>query len=423
MCKGGMCTTSPDAYDLAVKLCDEYTRRKQKEKDLNKRKEETKKKAEAKDGEGISRKVTDIDYGKHENTVKELARQEKEEEYARKKIEAAQWCTLDHEHGPNCRRPVGGCSHDHQKEWAIYEKSTEEKIAAADRFRQEGNEAYKKQNFGLASVHYRKALLQFDYTFAENDEEEKAVENVKVPCLLNLAACKCQQEEWDEVLTQCRLALEINPRSVKAFYRTAQAHLARDQFDLAKDALMSAYEIEPQNAEVRAAYVQLKKNMANYKARRKEVFKEMMSADPVAEAGADAAANAGTEAPEPAQTPEAAGGVDDSTTKSGEAPPVDAAEGTAANLVKAQDQQDHAEVLSSEVEQDAEPATLRQRRGAQPSDGSALHKSQDPAEDDDDKEEEAVALPPKVLNAILLIAILLGVISVLVGVLVYSYGG
>ena len=53
-----------------------------------------------------------------------------------------------------------GCSHDHQKEIAIYEKPTADKIAAADRFRLEGNDAYKDQNFGLASVQYRKALVQ-----------------------------------------------------------------------------------------------------------------------------------------------------------------------------------------------------------------------------------------------------------------------
>merc|ERR1719162_536411 len=108
------------------------------------------------------------------------------------------------------------------------------KIRGADRFRQEGNEAFKKQNYGLAAVHYRKALLQFDYTFAEGAEEEKYLEDVKLPCLLNLAACKCQQEEWDEVLMNCRLALEVDPRLVKAYYRQGVAYTARDEFDLAK---------------------------------------------------------------------------------------------------------------------------------------------------------------------------------------------
>lgn len=271
--------TTPEAYALAKDLCEEYEKRKKQEKEANLRtapeERKTKKSEEEQEVEGPSRTITDIDYEKHENTVRELERQEEEEEFMRKRQEASQWCTLDHEHGPHCKQPIHGCSHDHQKEWAIYEKSTEEKIRAADRFRQEGNEAYRNNNYGLAAVHYRKALLQFDYTFADTPDEEKSLEEVKLPCLLNLAACKCQQEEWDEVLTQCRLALELNPRSVKAYYRTGLAHLSRDNFDLAKDALMSAHEVEPKNPEVLGALRKLKDKMANYKVRQKDVYKAM----------------------------------------------------------------------------------------------------------------------------------------------------
>ncbi|CAE6964923.1 FKBP62 [Symbiodinium sp. CCMP2592] len=271
-----MAATSAAAYNLAKKLCQEYEKRKKEEKEMNLKHENTDVHAENNKSE-ISRKVTEIDYGKHEKTVKELDRQEKEQEYQRKATEAAQWCTLDHEHGPNCKRPPTSCSQDHQKEWQIYERSTEEKIAAAERFRQEGNEAYRKRNFGLAAVHYRKALLHFDYTFAETEDLQNQVDAVKLPCLLNLAACKCQQEDWDEVLTQCRQALEINPRAVKAHYRVGLAYLARDEFELAKDALTSAHEIEPSNPDIAAALKQLKKNMEDYKTRRRDVAKEMLS--------------------------------------------------------------------------------------------------------------------------------------------------
>lgn len=52
---------------------------------------------------------------------------------------------------------------------------------------------------------------------------------------------------------------------MKAYYRMGLAYLARDEFDLAKDALVSAHEIEPKNSEVAAALKQLKKNMEDYK--------------------------------------------------------------------------------------------------------------------------------------------------------------
>lgn len=92
------------------------------------------------------------------------------------------------------------CAHDHQKEIAIYEKPTDDKITAADRFREEGNAAYREKIYGLAAVHYRKALLYFDYTFPETPEQEAKTDRVKLAAHLNLAACKCHLEDWDEVL-------------------------------------------------------------------------------------------------------------------------------------------------------------------------------------------------------------------------------
>lgn len=412
---------------------------------MNIKKEEKKKKEDkaAAEGDGPSRTVTQIDYRKHEETVQELKRQEKDEEFARKKVEASQWCTLDHEHGPQCRRQVGGCSHDHQKEWQIYEKSTEEKIHAADRFRQEGNEAYKKQNYGLAAVHYRKALLQFDYTFAEGEEEEKQCEDVKVPCLLNLAACKCHQEEWDEVLTQCRLALEINPRAVKAYYRTGLAHLARDQFDLAKDALMSANEIEPQNQEVLQALKRLKTNKENYKTRTKEVYEAMITGR-----GEDDANRSGvqieevvedaSEIPPPPPAPHQASRAPPAEpvsvatkTVEPEAEPLPVASPSASiaarsvnsSAVEGATLDDSAtRAVASAVAGSIEGAsTMRQRRGLplteeapRPSPGSNTAVA-----DEDDDDTSSMALPPKVLNYILFAAAGLGLCSVLVCAVVF----
>jgi len=402
-----MVATSKEAFLLGEQLCKEYERARQKERDLNRRPEPAKPSSSSKpkDENSVSRTVSDIDYEKHEQTVKELERQEKEEAFMRKKQEASLWCKLDHEHGPQCRQPVHGCSHDHQKEWAIYEKSTEEKIAAADRFRQEGNEAFRKQNYGLAAVHYRKALLQFDYTFAEGEEENKRLEEVKLPCLLNLAACKCQQEEWDEVLTQCRLALELNPRSVKAYYRTGQAHIARDHFELAKDALMSAYEIEPNNSEVRAMLRKLKTNMETYQVRSKQVYSAMTSAavedeEVVKEAAEPDSIAKGSQAPEdeaPA-TPEAA-------ESEVPAPP------NSPRREEADNDSNIADITGG-------PSTARRRRG-EPGGSEDLN-----ADDDDEDDASVPAKQKKMLDCIFISAAVFGVISLsVVGSLMFMGDG
>lgn len=340
----------------------------------------TKKRRDDVPEEGPSRTVTQIDYEKHQRTVEELDLQEKEEKLAQKRLQEQN------------RPPPGSCSHDHQKEWAIYEKSTEDKIRAADRFKQEGNEAYKKQNFGLAAVHYRKALLQFDYTFAETPEEEASLEAVKLPCLLNLAACKFQQEEWDDVLTQCRLALEINPRSVKAFYRTGLAHLARDHFDLAKESLLSAYELEPANPEVLAALRQLKQKMATYKSKTKFVFTSMVSGAEETESDGPSAM-ASSDAQQVADAPS-----ESQAAAEGEAPPVEAPAASGGTQ-----ESETCEDLGGK----ADSTTLRRRNIA------SLQDSAPGAEEDNEDDEDAPLLDPKHLRIIVVAAACMGFVALL----------
>merc|ERR1719472_500877 len=58
-----------------------------------------------------------------------------------------------------------------------------------------------------------------------------------------------------------------------------QAHLAADNFQLAKDVLMSAYDIEPKNPDVLRALKTLKEKQISYKTKTKFVFKEMSNAE------------------------------------------------------------------------------------------------------------------------------------------------
>lgn len=59
------------------------------------------------------------------------------------------------------------------KERELYEKSTKEKLDNAEQFKNEGNTAVKDKDFEKAGFFYAKALLQFDYTFADTKEEQE----------------------------------------------------------------------------------------------------------------------------------------------------------------------------------------------------------------------------------------------------------
>mmetsp|Transcript_38925 Transcript_38925/g.121181 ORF Transcript_38925/g.121181 Transcript_38925/m.121181 type:complete len:162 (-) Transcript_38925:96-581(-) len=154
--------------------------------------------------------------------------------------------------------------------------------------------------------------------------------------------------------------------------------------------------------------------MADYKARRKDVFKEMMS-----RTGAGAEAGAESAALEAVQRLGLGEGISDPATEI--APFAPAAEESKQQGVMAEagNREVHP---GNALQEEVEPSTLRQRRGVHVSEAGG------DLEDhalcvDDTKEDESLALPPKVLNVILAVAAVLGGICLLVCIMVYVYGG
>lgn len=113
----------------------------------------------------------------------------------------------------------------------------------------EGTELFKDGNYRPAAARYHKALshaslfllyllfLQillyfyiakfFDLTFA--DEQE--VKALKTTLYLNLASCYIKMEKWDQVLSYCNDALSLDSKSHKAFFRRAQYHEAKKDWE------------------------------------------------------------------------------------------------------------------------------------------------------------------------------------------------
>lgn len=213
--------------------------------------------------DGPSRKITDIDYEKWEKFSNEISLEEKVEE--------------TNEVNPEMyKQAMSGCAHDHSKERQIYEKPTIEKLEAADRFRVEGNKTYGEQNYGLASVLYRKALLQFDYTFPDNKEEQEMFDKIKLSTHLNFAVSKLKLKDYDETQIQCKQALKIDPQNVKALYRSGLASLYCQHFDDAEKMLTAAISFDPDNAAIKNSINEIKKKKAQYKRQEKQLFKTMM---------------------------------------------------------------------------------------------------------------------------------------------------
>mmetsp|Transcript_4831 Transcript_4831/g.9026 ORF Transcript_4831/g.9026 Transcript_4831/m.9026 type:complete len:248 (+) Transcript_4831:367-1110(+) len=169
------------------------------------------------------------------------------------------------------------CSQDHRKERQLFERTTAEKLQASNLFKKQGNDSYKEQNYSLAALHYRKAMLQLDYTFPDTPEEQKQFDELNLSLALNMAAAKWFLQEYDEVLNMAHLALKQNPDHPKALYRTAQVHIARDQFEEASTVLKRLLTLTPQSLEVRELNAKLKEAKKAYKLKKRQVAAAMLS--------------------------------------------------------------------------------------------------------------------------------------------------
>ena len=123
---------------------------------------------------------------------------------------------------------------------------SQEKIDIALHHKKQGNELFKSDNIISAACRYSKALK---YLISINPDVSKAdsvkIKELKVLCLLNMAACQLKLEHFDHVLKTCTKVLDIETSNSKAYYRRGMAYLKMKEFDLAESDLLKAKQLEP----------------------------------------------------------------------------------------------------------------------------------------------------------------------------------
>jgi len=158
--------------------------------------------------------------------------------------------------------------------------TTQEKIAAAAKRKEEGNALFKQGKYAEASKKYNKVLDYFKHSYGITEEEKKPVDEVKLASLLNLAACQVKLKENSDAVLSCHKALDIDNHNVKALFRRAQAYGQNSEFDLAKADLLEAIKLSPNSKEIRDELETLKKNMASSREKEKALFSKMFSSQP-----------------------------------------------------------------------------------------------------------------------------------------------
>eukprot|EP01018_Ginkgo_biloba_P000973 Gb_11891 [translate_table: standard] len=130
--------------------------------------------------------------------------------------------------------------------------TVEERIEAADRRRQEGNEFFKEDKLAEAMQQYEMALAYMgdDFMFQLFGKYKDMANAVKNPCHLNMAACLLKLNRYEEVIGQCSMVLVEDENNIKALFRRGKARAALGQTDDAREDFQKVKKFAPEDKAV-----------------------------------------------------------------------------------------------------------------------------------------------------------------------------
>lgn len=122
--------------------------------------------------------------------------------------------------------------------------TSEQRIEQAQKFKDEGNEYFKKGEYTQAQKKYEQSL---DYLETEKGE---SIKTIKVSLFLNLSAVFIKMKDNIKAVDSASKALEADPTNVKALYRRGLAYSNFSNFDDAKTDFEDALKLDPSNQEI-----------------------------------------------------------------------------------------------------------------------------------------------------------------------------
>jgi len=149
-----------------------------------------------------------------------------------------------------------------------------------------GNTFYRAGDHQTATDKYKKCCKYIkmlrDSVGSTDDDEEKLVRAVEVPCVLNIAAVNLRSKDYDQAIYECNKVLDIEeeldyaPEWVsKARYRRGQAQNGKQNFDLALKDLLVVQRLQPADNGVKKEIAILKKSVQEYKDKEKRMYGKM----------------------------------------------------------------------------------------------------------------------------------------------------
>jgi len=133
-----------------------------------------------------------------------------------------------------------------------------EKIEAAEKYKESGNDAYKNGKYSRATKKYTAAIkfIEFDSSFT--DEEKQVAKKLKISLNLNSAAVAIKTKSWDTARKSSEKVLDLERSNEKALYRFAQASMELGEYEESRRSLKKILEVDANHAEATRLMARLK---------------------------------------------------------------------------------------------------------------------------------------------------------------------
>lgn len=152
-------------------------------------------------------------------------------------------------------------------------------------FKERGNECFVEKSWKDAKEFYGKGIQVLlaevrkrqkgEATTADEDEIKQEV-SVLEASLVNRAACHLELKNYRSCVIDCGNAIKMNPKNIKAYYRSSKALLALDRIAEADDACARGLEIDSENKALQGVAKEIiKKNEKVTEKKRKEIEREV----------------------------------------------------------------------------------------------------------------------------------------------------
>lgn len=172
------------------------------------------------------------------------------------------------------------CSHDRNAERKVAEMPLKQRINEIKSFRRDGNSLFQDGCFPKALTKYESALTYYEYCVCNDSKDETMLEDIRIRCLLNAAACYLKLQMFAKGVEYCTQVLDIEKKNAKAYFRRAQLQRCLGNYSLAKADLGNALKINGDCASFRRERELLKARVDQHKKSEHLLAQRMLQQQP-----------------------------------------------------------------------------------------------------------------------------------------------